>query len=95
MKSCVFITLQSSYYLDDSAVVDTNGHVKTVERVSRQEFPSGYGEVSDGGNTITLLESTVARFGPVASFRGTLQANQWSLVISQRNHTYLLGNHII
>ena len=86
--------MQSSYYLDDSRVVDTNSRVTTVEKVSRQEFPFGYGEDSGGGNTVKLLESTVARFGPIASFRGTYRANRWSLHITQRNHTYLPGNYV-
>ena len=68
--------------------------MKTAEKVSRLEFPSGYGKDGGGGNTVKLLESTIARFGPIASFRGTYQANRWSLRITQRNHTYLPGNYV-
>ena len=87
----LLIVLQSSFYLENSSVVDTNNRVKTVEKVSRREFPSGYEEDSGGGNTVKLLESTVACFGPIASFRGTYRANRWSLLISQDN---TLGNAI-
>ena len=89
----LLIVLQSSFYLENSSVVDTNNRVKTVEEVSRQEFPYGYGVDGGGGNTVKLLESTVARFGPIASFRGTYQANRWSLHITQRN-THLPGNYV-
>ena len=87
------IVLQSSFYLENSSVVDTNNRVKTIEKVSRQEFPFGYGVDGGGGNTVKLLESTVARFGPIASFRGTYRANRWSLHITPRN-TYLPGNYV-
>ena len=85
------ILLQSSYYLSDSRVIDSYNRVKTVQKVSRQDFPYGYGEDSGGGNTVKLLESTVARFGPIASFTGTYRANRWTLAITQRNHAYLPG----
>ena len=49
------IVLQSSFYLENSSVFDTNNRVKTVEKVSRQGFPSGYGEDGGGGNTVKLL----------------------------------------
>ena len=85
--------MQSSFFLDDSSVVQLD-KIKTIEKVSRQEFPSGYGEDSGGGNTVKLLESTVARFGPIASFRGTYRSNRWTLPITQRNHSYLPGNYV-
>ena len=77
--------LQSSFFPDNSSVVDTNDRVKAIEKVGRQDFPSGYGEDSGGGNTVKLLESTVARFGPIASFRGTYRANRWTLPIALEN----------
>ena len=86
--------MQSSYYLNDSRVVQL-GRIKTIEKVSRHEFPYGYGEDSGGGgDTVKLLESTVARFGPIASFRGTYQSNRWTLPIIQQNHSYLPGNYV-
>ena len=85
--------LQSSYYLDDSRVVQL-GRIKTIEKVSRQEFPSGYGDDSGGGDTVKLMESTVARFGPIASFRGTYRSNRWTLPITQGNHSYLPGSYV-
>ena len=54
-----------------------------MEKVSRQEFPSGHGADSGGGDTLKLIQSTVARFGPIASFRGTYQSSSWTLAISQ------------
>ena len=89
--SCILL-LQSSNYLDTTRVTGVNSRVTTVEKVSRQEFPSGHGDDSGGGNTVKLIESTVARFGPIASFRGTYRSRSWTLPISQRNHTYLPGN---
>ena len=91
LNAHVFL-LQSSYY--NSSVVDINNRVKAIEKVSRREFPSGYGEDSGGGNTVKLLESTVARFGPIASFSGTYNANQWTAHFFQRNTTYLPGKNI-
>lgn len=85
--------MQSSYYLNDSRVVQL-GRIKTIEKVSRQEFPSGYGEDSGGGNTVKLLESTVARFGPIASFRGTYRASHWTLHITHGNQTHLPGKTV-
>ena len=63
----------------------------TVEKVSRQEFPYGYGLDSGGGDTVKLIESTVARFGPIASFRGTYRSSSWTLTVTQRNQTQLPG----
>ena len=94
MRCPYIIALQSSYYLDTSSVVDINDRVETIENVSRREFPSGYGEDSGGGNTVKLLESTVARFGPIASFRGTYRSNRWTLPISQMNQTYPPGKNV-
>ena len=76
--------LQSSHYLDASRVVDTKNRVKTVEKVSEKDFPYGYGNDQGGGNTVKLIESTVAHFGPIASFRGTYRASGWTLTIAQK-----------
>ena len=86
--------MQSSYYPDTTRVVGVSSRVTTVEKVSTQEFPYGYGLDSGGGNTVKLIESTVARFGPIASFRGTYRSNSWTLPISQRNQTQLSGKFI-
>ena len=83
--------MQSSYYPDTTRVVSTSRILRTVEKVSRQEFPYGDGLDSGGGNTVKLIESTVARFGPIASFRGTSQSNSWTLTVTQRNRTRLSG----
>ena len=87
------IALQSSYYLDNSSVVDLFNRVKAIEKVSTQEFPSGYGDDRLGGNTVKLLESTVARFGPIASFRGTFWSNRWTVRFSQMHQPYLPGKN--
>ena len=94
MRCPNIIALQSSYYLVTSSVVDINNRVKTIEKVSRREFPYGFGEDSGGGNTVKLLESTVARFGPIASFRGTYRSNHWTLPISQMNQAYPPGKNV-
>ena len=85
--------LQSSYYPDTTRVVGVSSRVTTVEKVGRQELPYGYGLDSRGRDTVKLIESTVARFGPIASFRGTYRSNSWTLSISQRNNTNLPGNY--
>ena len=92
IMSCIYL-LQSSFYPDTTRVVGVSSRVTTVEKVSRQEFPSGHGDDSGGGDTVKLIESTVARFGPIASFRGTYRSSSWTLPISQRNNTNLPGNY--
>ena len=86
--------MQSSYYLNTSRVTGVSSRVTTVEKVSRQEFPSGHGDDSGGGNTVKLIESTVARFGPIASFRGTYRSRSWALTVTQRNQTQLTGKFV-
>ena len=96
LMTCVLslIVLQSSYFLANSSVVDINDRVKAIEKVSRRVFPLGYGDDSGGGDTVKLLESTVAHFGPIASFRGTYRASHWTLHITHGNQTHLPGKTV-
>ena len=58
--------------------------VLNVERHSYQTLRSGYGDDNGGGSTDELLEYVVGRFGPVASFSGSYQADLWTLNIHQQ-----------
>ena len=44
----------------------------------------GFGPDDGGGNTRGLLSHLQQRFGPVSSFTGTYQADQWTLTLNRR-----------
>ena len=78
------LLLQGSYYLDDSNVTYSSGSIRSLERLSYQTLPYGYGSDTGGGRTDELLEYLVGRFGPVSSFSGSYRANAWTLNVQQQ-----------
>ena len=84
------LSLQSSYYIDDSSVVYSPGQVLTLERISgrSQTLSYAYGSDTGGGNTLRVLQYLRGRFGPVASFSGSYRADSWTLQISRQNGVF-------
>ena len=81
------ISLQSSYYIDNSSVVYSPGQVLTVERIrsSSRTIDCAYGSDTGGCNTLHVLQYLRGRFGPVSSFSGSYRADSWTLQISRQN----------
>ena len=46
---------------------------------------SAYGSDDGGGRTHELLSYLYTRFGPISSFTGTYQADEWRLNINRRD----------
>ena len=79
------LSLQSSYYIDNSSVVYSPGQVSTLERSTYQNLPCAYGSDTGGCHTLRVLQYLRGRFGPVASFSGSYRADSWTLQISRQN----------
>lgn len=70
--------------MDVSEVSYRNGSVLSVEKVSNILLPSlanGFDE--NGDHTLQALEYLTERFGSVASFTGTFEADRWTLAINR------------
>ena len=70
--------------MDVSDVLYPTGTVESVERVSNILLPSlangfdGYGD-----HTLQALKYLMERFGSIASFTGTLEADRWAFTIDR------------
>ena len=70
--------------MDVSDVLYPTGTVESVERVSNILLPSlanGFDE--HGDHTLQALKHLTERFGSVASFTGTYEADRWTLTIDR------------
>ena len=70
--------------MDVSDVLYPTGAVESVERVSNILLPSlanGFDE--HGDHTLQALKYLMERFGSVASFTGTYEADRWTLTIDR------------
>ena len=80
-----FSSLQSSYYPESTNVFHTRGRVGTVEHVDYGYLPSGYGRDGSRGFTAESLQYLINRFGAIASFSGTYNADKWVLDIQRED----------
>ena len=71
--------------MNNSSVRSQRGHISVIERLPYSEVKSGYGNDSNGGDTVSLLKYLYERFSTIASFNGCYQADTWSLRI-QSSH---------
>ncbi len=76
----MYCFLQSSYYTN--SIRTSGGRVLSVE--NSLDY-TAYGSDSGGGDTHELLLHLFRRLGPVSSFTGTYQADEWRLTINRRD----------
>lgn len=70
--------------MDVSDVLYRNGSVLSVEKVSNILLPSlANGFDTHGDHTLQALKYLTERFGSVASFTGTFEADRWTLTVNR------------
>lgn len=80
--------VQSSYYDTRSRLNYRSGSVRSMERVSYSNLPSGHADGYDE-DIIETLQYITDHYGPVTSFSSAYRANHWTVNIKRTGGWYL------